>query len=124
MMVNIYAKVAGLILFIVGILGGTPLLAPDGMLFGVFMVDPFHNLFHLVSGLILMAVGFSGNWEVARRTVLLFAIIYGLLTVMGFLSPHGIVLGMPMNMADNVLHLTVTAVSLMFALPVQRYTLR
>ena len=56
--------------------------------------------------------------------VLLFAAIYGLLTVLGFLSKQGLVLGMPMNMADNVLHLTVTAVSLIFALPARRYTLR
>lgn len=123
-MVNTYARVAGLVLLIVGILGGIPQAAPNGMLFGLFMVNPLHNLFHLITGLVFLAVGFSGNWEVARRTVLLFAAIYGLLTVLGFLSPQGMVLGMPMNMADNVLHLTITSVSLMFALPVQRYTLR
>ena len=123
-MVNIYAKVAGLTLFVIGVLGGIPSIAPNGMLFGIFMVDSYHNLFHILSGLVLLAAGMSANWDVSRRIVLFFAAVYGLLTVMGFLSPHGIVFGMPMNMADNVLHLTVTAMSLVFALPAQRYTMR
>lgn len=123
-MVNAYAKVAGLVLFLVGVLGGIPLFTPDDYLFGIFLVDPFHNLFHVLSGLILLAVGFSGNWATSRRVVLSFAAIYGFLTVLGFLAPEGIVLGMPMNMADNVLHLTITSMSLVFALPAQSYTFR
>ncbi|WP_303674454.1 DUF4383 domain-containing protein [Vampirovibrio chlorellavorus] len=123
-MVSIYAKVVGALLFIVGILGGIPAFAPDGMLFGVFMVDTVHNLFHLISGLVLLAAGFGVQWEVSRRLVLGFAIVYGLLTLAGFLSPTGRVLGMQFNMADNVLHLTLTATALMFALPVQRYPTR
>lgn len=123
-MVNIYAKVVGALLFIVGILGGIPAFAPDGMLFGVFMVDTVHNLFHLISGLVLLAAGFGVQWELSRRLVLGFAIVYGLLTLAGFLSPAGRVLGMQFNMADNVLHLTLTATALMFALPVQRYPTR
>ncbi len=124
MMVDHYAKIAGLVLFLVGVLGGIPAFAPHGMLFGIFRVDSFHNLFHLISGLTLVAVGFSENWELSRRVVLMIAAIYGLLTVVGFLAPQGTVLGMHMNMADNVLHLTITAMSLVFALPVQRYPMR
>ena len=123
-MVNMYAKAAGLTLLLMGILGGIPAFAPNGMLFGVFMVDTFHNLFHLMSGLVLIAVGFGAHWALARRVVLTFAAIYGFLTVLGFLAPEGGVLGMPMNMADNVLHLTITATSLMFALPARQYTTR
>jgi hypothetical protein len=42
-------------------------------------------------------------------------------TIVGFLRPDGApVLGMPMNMADDVLHLAITVSALMFALP-QRY---
>ncbi len=123
-MVNIYAKVVGALLFIVGILGGLPAFAPDGMLFGVFMVDTVHNLFHLISGLVLLAAGFGVQWELSRRLVLGFAIIYGLLTLAGFLAPADRVLGMQFNMADNVLHLALTATALMFALPVQRYPTR
>jgi hypothetical protein len=123
-MVNTYAKILGALLFIAGILGGIPAFAPDGMLFGVFMVDTVHNLFHLISGLVLLVAGFGVQWEVSRRIVLGFALVYGLLTLAGFLAPEGRVLGMHFNMADNVLHLTFTATALMFALPVQRYPTR
>jgi hypothetical protein len=123
-MVNTYAKVSGLVLFLVGILGGLPLFTVDGLLFGIFRVDTVHNLFHLGWGLILMAVGFGLHWALARRVVLLEALVYGFLTVMGFLAPDGRVLGMAVNMADNVLHLTITATALMFALPVRQYTSR
>jgi hypothetical protein len=123
-MVNTYAKAVGLLLFLLGLLGAIPLFTPDGLLFGIFRVDTFHNLFHLGSGLILMAVGFSLHWALARRVVLLCALVYGFLTVLGFLAPDAHALGMSVNMADNVLHLTITATALMFALPVRQYTSR
>jgi len=121
-MITIFAKVMGLILLIVGILGFIPGLAPHGMLFGVFMVSQMHSVIHLLSGLLFVAVGFSENWELARRVTLGFAILYGLITVLGFMSANNVVLGMPMNMADNVLHLTIAVASLMFGLP-QRYAM-
>jgi hypothetical protein len=46
-----YALVAGVILTVIGILGFIPALAPNGDLFGLFAIDPVHNLVHLVSGL-------------------------------------------------------------------------
>ncbi len=121
-MITIFAKVMGLILLIVGILGFIPGLTPHGMLFGVFMVSEAHSVIHILSGLLFVAVGFSENWELARRVTLGFAIVYGLITVLGFMSSNNVVLGMPMNMADNVLHLTITVASLMFGLP-QRYAM-
>lgn len=123
-MVSIYAKVVGIVMLLVGILGSIPRFVPDGMLFGVFMVNTLHNVFHILSGLVLLVAGFAAQWEVARRLVLGFAAVYGLLTLVGFLSPGGRVLGMEFNMADNVLHLALTATALMFALPVQRYSTR
>lgn len=119
-MILTYAKVLGLIFLAIGILGFIPGAAPDGMLFGLFMVNSLHNVVHLVSGLVLLAVGLSNNWELARRVTLAFAAIYGIVTVMGFVIPSHVVMGMPMNMADNVLHLTITASALLFGLP-ERY---
>ena len=119
-MVLNYAKVMGLIFLAVGILGFIPGATPNGMLFDLFMVNGMHNVVHVVSGLVLLAVGLSNNWELARRVTLAFAAIYGLVTVLGFVIPSHVVMGMPMNMADNVLHLTITATALLFALP-ERY---
>lgn len=115
-----YAKVMGLIFLAIGILGFIPSAAPNGMLFGIFMVNALHSTVYLISGLIFLFVGLSNNWELARRVTLAFATIYGIITVMGFVIPSHIVMGMPMNMADNVLHLTITASALLFGLP-ERY---
>jgi hypothetical protein len=119
-MINTYAKVMGGILLLIGILGFVPAFAPDGMLFGIFMVDGMHNVVHLISGLLLLAVGLSNNWDLARKVTLLFAAIYGIITLMGFLSSDNIVMGMRMNLADDVLHLGITASALLFGLQ-QRY---
>ncbi len=120
-MIQIYAKILGLLLMAAGILGYVPALAPNHMLFGLFMVDPMHNILHLVSGFIIAAVGFSNNWELCRKVLLLFATIYALLTVVGFTQPDGaLIFGMPMNMSDDVLHLAITVFTLLVALP-QRY---
>lgn len=121
-MITIFAKVMGIILLMVGIMGFIPGLTPNGMLFGVFMVSELHSIVHILSGLLFVAVGFSENWELARRVTLGFAILYGIITIMGFMSPNNAVMGMPMNMADNVLHLTIAVASLMFGLP-QRYAM-
>lgn len=121
-MITTFAKVMGVILLLIGILGFIPTLTPNQMLFNTFMVSPMHNMIHLISGLIFAAVGFSENWDASRKVSLVFAAIYGIITLMGFLSSNGMVLGIPMNMADNVLHLTITVVTLMFALP-QRYAM-
>jgi hypothetical protein len=115
-MINNYAKTMGVILVLVGIFGFIPSLTPNGMLFGMFMVDSMHNIIHLVSGAIFLAAGFSDNWELCKRVTLLFAIVYGLVTLLGFISPDKVVLGMHMNMADNVLHLAITASALIFGL--------
>jgi len=42
-----------------------------------------------------------------------FGIVYALVTILGFLG-GGIVLGMMMNMADNVLHLVITVFALYY----------
>jgi hypothetical protein len=117
-----YAKIMGLIFLTIGILGFIPGATPNDMLFGIFMVNPMHNVVHLLSGFVILAVGLSNNWELSRRVILAFAAIYGLITLLGFIIPSHVVMGMPMNMADNVLHLAITASALLFGLP-ERYAL-
>lgn len=123
-MVQGYAKLVGAFVLAAGLLGGVSLLTPQGLFLGIFRVDMMHNLIHVMTGLVLLLAGFSAPWELARRIVLGMAAFYGLLTVLGFLAPEGRILGMQLNMADNVLHLTLTASALVFALPVQRYPTR
>ncbi len=122
MMILNYAKVMGLIFLVIGILGFVPAIEPEHLLFGIFMVNPAHNIIHLLSGVVLLGAGLSNRWELARRATLAFAAIYGIVTILGFVLPNHVVFGMPMNMADNVLHLAITASALLFGLP-ERYAL-
>jgi hypothetical protein len=114
-----YDKFLGIILLIVGILGYIPGIAPHGMLMGIFMVGPIHNIIHILSGIILAAVGFGNNETTARNVTLAFAAIYGIVTIVGFAT--GNVFGLfPVNMSDNILHLIITASALLVAIP-RRY---
>lgn len=121
-MVTHYAKVMGIIFLLLGILGFIPSLCPDGMLFNLFMVNPFHNMVHILSGAAFLYVGFTENWDLSRRVALFFAAMYGLIMLLGFLNPGEIVLGMRVNMADNVLHLAIATSALVFGLP-HRYAM-
>ena len=115
-----FCRTLGIILLIIGFLGYIPGLAPDGHLFGIFMVDAVHNMIHVLSGLILVGVGYSGTEHTARNTSLAFGIVYGLVTLLGFIG-GGTVLGLIMvNMADNILHLLISVSALAVGLRRER----
>ena len=76
-------------------------------LFGIFEVDALHNIVHLLTGVLgLLAV--SMDWEGMFAKV--FGVVYALVAVFGFWM--GGMLGMQMNMADNLLHLVLALVFL------------
>lgn len=117
-MIRTYAKIMGFVLLLVGIMGFVPALTPNNMLFGLFMVDMVHNMVHILSGAIFVMAGYSRNEFTARRATLGLAIVYGLVTLLGFIMPDGNILGLfHVNMADNILHLAITASALVVALP-------
>jgi hypothetical protein len=79
----------------------------DDMVMGVFMVNALHNLVHLVSGLVLLTIGFMAE-SVARATAWTFAAIYGIVMLLGFAGVDPAVELLHLNIADNWLHLTLT----------------
>ena len=99
------AGLLGVIFLIVGVLG---FFQTDDMLFELFMVNTFHNLVHIVSGSILLLVAFLHE-RVARATLWTFAIVYGLVTILGFAGVDPMIELMHLNNADNWLHLLLTA---------------
>ncbi len=119
-MVATFAKTMGLLLIAFGALALMPGFVSQGLLFGTFRVDLLHNVINLMSGVLLAAVGFSDNVDASRRVTLMVAGLYAIFSVVGFIAADGVVLGMPMNMADNVLNLTITVLAMIAALP-QRY---
>jgi len=111
---RLYAALVGGALVIVGIVGffyeasfetGDDLRA-DGVL-GIFDVNGWHNLVHIVAGLL----GLAAAGSAARTYALAFGLAYVLLAVWGFLEVEdgfGALLDViPVNTEDNFLHLVL-----------------
>lgn len=104
---QVYALVAGLTLTLVGIIGffvnasfdtGSALEADKLILFDV---NGWHNIVHLASGLVGLAM--AGNGASARTFALGFGAIYAVVTVWGLIDSSILNL-IPVNDADHVLH--------------------
>jgi hypothetical protein len=117
------AVVFGIVMLVIGILGFGPAVntaGPSGTsytLLGIFAINPLHNVVHLATGAIALAAGLYGGGAYARMYFLVFGIVYALITLIGvtgiLFDSHGSLLGIvPINGADNVLHLAITIVSL------------
>jgi hypothetical protein len=105
---RLYATVAGAVLTIAGIIGffysssfGSPGTVDD--MLGIFTVNGWHNVVHLATGLLgLAAAGYA-----ARTYALAIGLFYLVVAVWGFVIGSGdaILSIVPVNSADNVLHL-------------------
>ena len=103
---QLYALVVGAVLVIAGILGffvstsfGTP--GKTGLELGILEVNGWHNLVHIATGALLLAV--AGRADTARTVVLAFGAAYVLVLILGLVMDP--ILGIiPVNGADNILH--------------------
>jgi hypothetical protein len=112
------AKWFGIILLAVGILGFIPgVVTTNYLLLGIFQVDAMHNVIHIVSGVI--GIASAASFKGSKLYFKIFGIVYGIVTILGFIG-GGMVLGMMMNMADNILHLAITAFSLYYGFRSER----
>ena len=117
--IQLAALVVGVVFLLVGVLGFIPGITSgvDGlafagpgsmaMLLGLFHVSVLHNIVHLLFGVagILMARA-PGS---ARNYLIGSGVIYAVLTVYGLLVPaDGEANFVPVNTADNWLHLVLT----------------
>ena len=120
-----FALVFGAVYVIVGILGFIrPLTdAPDdGLIFGdtanllgIFAINWFHNLAHLLIGLV--GLGVSRRTDTSRLYAQVVGAAYVLLFVIGLFT--GDFLGiLPLNGPDNVLHLLSAVVALLIGFTV------
>jgi len=98
--------VLGIVLTLVGILGffNDPVL-------GIFEVDGIHNVVHLLSGVIALGAAASGE-SYARLYLIVFGIVYGLVTVLGFVMVDNVLGLITVNTADNYLHAAIAIVCL------------
>jgi hypothetical protein len=112
------ALVVGIVFLAVGILGFIPGITTNyesltawshhsqALLLGVFQVSILHNIVHLIFGVagVLMARTISGarNYLVVGGAIYLVLFVYGL--IVGSESPANFV---PVNLADDILHLVL-----------------
>lgn len=110
------AMAVGIVFLLIGVLGFTPLAFEDDgarKLLGLFEVDTIHNLVHIISGLAFLAASQKAAWS--RLAFQVMAVVYGLVTIIGFIMGDGHVLGLfHVNGADNILHLVLTAAFIYF----------
>ena len=109
---RLYCTLVGGVLVIVGIIGffytagfdtGVSGVAGDtDEVFGILAVNGWHNVVHILLGLLgLMAAGYA-----AREYALGVGLLYIILAIWGFADGDDIILGLvPLNNEDNFLHL-------------------
>lgn len=122
---RLYATLIGATLVVAGIIGffynasfhvGSGLEA-DNVL-GILAVNGWHNLVHILSGVFLLA--FAGG-PVVRKAVLAFGFAYILIFILGILQvgagdTDSILKLIPINTADDVLHLILGLLAVAAAL--------
>jgi hypothetical protein len=113
---QLYALLFGAVLLIVGILGfiadasfGTG-SDVDGSDFIIFEVNGWHNIVHIASGLVGLAL--SRTPATARMYALGFGAVYLVVTIWGFIARDHVLWLIPVDTADNFLHLVIAATGL------------
>ncbi|HEV3408712.1 MAG TPA: DUF4383 domain-containing protein [Chthoniobacterales bacterium] len=113
-MLKTAAIIFGIFFIVAGIGGFIPALAPGGMLFGIFMVGPVHNIVHLASGAVALFCAFAGAGA-ARKYFQIFGVVYALVAVIGFFYGNSPIMGvMEHNNHDIWLHILIAAAALYF----------
>lgn len=118
-MVRNAAKVFGVVLLLIGIMGFIPALTPDDHLLGIFHVNAIHNVIHLASGAVALWAGMR-SYRASRMYFQVFGLVYAVVTLLGVAYGDDEILGfLANNTADVVLHviISVTALTLGFGTP-------
>jgi hypothetical protein len=114
---QIWARLIGAILVVAGAVGflysssfGSP--GETDAVLGILDVNGFHNLFHIASGVLGLAM--AGSYAGARAYCLILAVSYTALAIWGIVIGSGdaILSIIPVNTEDNVLHAAIALVSL------------
>jgi hypothetical protein len=111
-----YCLVAGGLLLLVGILGFIADASfdtgngVDGGLFLGFEVNATHNLVHVASGLVLLIA--ARRRDTARAVAIAFGVTYGLVAIIGLIDGEDVLTLLPVNGADNVLHVLLSALGI------------
>ena len=117
---QIYSLVFGATLLLIGIAGFAASssfetganISGDELI--AFEVNGWHNLVHILSGLLGLALW--RNPGSARAFALGFGAIYAVVTLRGFVDGDTVLGLIPVNTADNLLHLAIAAAGILAGL--------
>jgi hypothetical protein len=105
-MAKMYCQWVGIILIVLGVIGlfaGSNLLGVD--------VTGLHTWIHLITGVILAYLGFTGTSVKTGAQV--FGVVYTLVAILGFIGGSTVpVVGINTNMLYNLIHLVVGVLGL------------
>ena len=118
---QLYCLLGGLALLAAGIFGFIADAAFDtgngvdgGKLLGIFEVNGIHNLIHIASGVLLLAA--SPKRASAKTIALIFGLTYGAVAIIGLIDGSDVLGLIPINGADNILHIALSLVGILAAL--------
>ena len=108
----LYAGVAGATLVLLGIIGffyNAQFTSDESVrdaVFGIFDVNGWHNVVHLLTG-VLGLLAYSAGAHAARTYAMAFGMVYLVVAAWGFMVGDGgsILSIVPVNTEDNILHL-------------------
>lgn len=106
-MAKAVAKLLGVILLLVGILGFTHVLDPLGA-----HLSPVHNLIHIISGVIALYFGMAGSLSGAKSFCTIFGMLYLLLGIVGVAKGDLTIGPLMLGKVDHGIHLIVGAIFL------------
>lgn len=110
-MLRALAIVFGIVFICIGVAGFVPSFYVNDLLFGYFLVNFFHNSFHIITGVLAIMAGTSFYYSKLFFQIL--GIVYGILAILGFVLKGDLSFMMlHMNLADNILHLVIALVAL------------
>ena len=115
-----YCLLAGLSLLLAGVfvfVSDSSFETCDGVqgdLFLGFEVNAIHNLIHVASGLVLLVA--SPKRASARAIALAFGLLYGVVAIIGLIDGEDVLGLIPINSADNLLHIALAALGIITAL--------
>jgi len=104
-MAKTVAKIMGLVLLLVGVLGFTHVLDSLGA-----HLSPAHNLVHILSGVIALYFGFAGSLSGAKGFCIIFGLVYLLLGVLGLVMGELHIGPLMLGKVDHGIHLIVGAI--------------
>lgn len=115
-----YSLIAGVVYLALGVIGslrtglniGTQMT--NDMLFGIFMVNPFHNIVHLAVGALWLLAALALDVDGAEGVNLALGGFWVLTTVLGFLGYLSALAVMSGTTPDTFLHLGTAVLTLVF----------